>query len=71
MKRTNWKGPVTVGLAFIIGLVVNLLSRQYLPKVLPAGMVRATDLIAVLLQVGISVLIVIIVVKIFHGEDDG
>lgn len=70
MKRTNWKAPVTVGLAFIIGLIVNMVSRQYLPGILPAGLDQASGLIAVLLQVAVSVLIVLIVVKIFHGEDE-
>ena len=35
MRRTSWKQPVIILIAFIIGLIVNLAARQILPGILP------------------------------------
>jgi len=70
MRRTNWKQPLIILVAFIIGLIVNLAARQVLPEILPSSMARATDLIAVILQILVAAGIIFIMVKIFHREED-
>lgn len=70
MRQSNWKQPVIVVIAFIIGLFVNLAARKILPVVLPASMVGATDLIAVILQIIIAAGIIFITVRIFNREED-
>ena len=70
MRQTNWKQPVVVVIAFIIGLFVNLAARKILPAVLPASMAGATDLIAVILQIIIAAGIIFITVRIFNREED-
>ena len=71
MKRTDWKAPVIIIAAFLIGILVNLAARQFLPGILPASMAGAGDLIAVVAQILVSTLIIFITVKIMHrGEDD-
>lgn len=70
MKRTNWKQPLIILIAFIIGIFVNLASRQVLPKILPASMARGSDLIAVILQILVAAGIIFITVRIFNREED-
>ena len=67
MRRTDWKAPVIIILAFFIGIVVNILVRQFLP----ASMAGGKDLIAVVAQILVSTTIIFITVKIMQrGEDD-
>ena len=67
MKRTDWKAPVIIIAAFLIGILVNLAARQFLP----ASMAGGSDLIAVMAQILVSTSIIFITVKIMHrGEDD-
>ena len=68
--RTNWKQPLIVLAAFIIGLVVNLTARQFLPKILPGSMARGSDLIAVILQILVAAGIIFVTVRIFFREED-
>ena len=70
MKRTNWKQPVIILAAFVIGLFVNLLARQALPEILPASMARGTDLIAVILQILVAAGIIFVTVRVLHREED-
>ena len=71
MKRTNWKAPLVIITAFVIGIIVNLLARTFLPGVLPASMAGGSDLIAVLAQILVSTSIIFITVKVMNrGEDD-
>ena len=70
MRQSNWKQPVVVLIAFIIGLFVNLAARKILPGVLPASMAGATDLIAVILQIISAAGVIFITVRIFHREED-
>ena len=70
MRRTNWKQPLIILIAFIAGLIVNLVSRQVLKGVLPPSMVRGTDLIAVILQILVAAGIIFIYVRVFHREED-
>lgn len=70
MRRTNWRQPLIILIAFIIGLIVNISARQVLPKILPPSMARGTDLIAVILQILVAAGIILIMVKIFHREED-
>lgn len=70
MSRTSWKQPVIILIAFIIGLIVNLAARQILPGILPDAMARATDLIAVILQILVAAGIIFITVRVFHREED-
>ena len=70
MRRTSWKQPVIILIAFIIGLIVNLAARQILPGILPDAMARATDLIAVILQILVAAGIIFITVRAFHREED-
>ena len=70
MRRTNWKQPLIILIAFIIGLFVNLTARQVLPKILPASMARGSDLIAVILQILVAAGIIFIAVRVFHREED-
>ena len=70
MRRTSWKQPVIILIAFIIGLIVNLAARQILPGILPETMARATDLIAVILQILVAAGIIFIYVRVFHREED-
>lgn len=70
MKRTNWKQPLIILIAFIAGLIVNLVSRQVLKEILPPSMVRGTDLIAVILQILVAAGIIFIYVRVFHREED-
>jgi len=67
MRRTDWKAPVIIIMAFLIGIVVNILVRQFLP----ASMAGGKDLIAVVAQILVSTTIIFITVKIMQrGEDD-
>ena len=71
MKRTDWKAPVIIIAAFLIGILVNLAARQFMPGILPAPMAGGSDLIAVMAQILVSTSIIFITVKIMHrGEDD-
>jgi len=71
MKRTDWKAPVIIIAAFMVGILVNLITRQFLPGILPASMAEAVDLIAVVAQILVSTSIIFVTVKIMHrGEDD-
>ena len=70
MRRTSWKQPVIILIAFIIGLIVNLAARQILPGILPEAMARATDLIAVILQILVAAGIIFITVRVFFREED-
>lgn len=70
MRRTNWKQPLIILIAFIAGLIVNLVSRQVLKEILPPSMVRGTDLIAVILQILVAAGIIFIYVRVFHREED-
>lgn len=71
MKRTNWKAPLVIITAFVIGIIVNLLARTFLPGILPASMAGGSDLIAVLAQILVSTSIIFITVKVMNrGEDD-
>ena len=71
MKRTDWRAPVIIVAAFMIGILVYLVTRQFLPGILPASMAGAGDLIAVVAQILVSTLIIFITVRIMHrGEDD-
>ena len=71
MKRTDWKAPVIIIAAFLIGILVNLAARQFLPGILPTSMAGGSDLIAVMAQILVSTSIIFITVKIMHrGEDD-
>lgn len=67
MKRTNWKAPLVIIIAFVAGLIVNITVRQFLPESLAKG----SDLVAVVAQILVSTSIIFITVKVFHrGEDD-
>ena len=66
MRRTNWKQPLVILAAFIIGLIVNLSARQILPESLAKG----SDLIAVILQVLVAAGIIFITVRVFFREED-
>ena len=70
MRRTNWKQPLIILIAFIVGLIVNLVSRQVLKEILHPSMVRGTDLIAVILQILVATGIIFIYVRVFHREED-
>ena len=71
MKRTNWKAPVIIITAFLIGIIVNVAARQFLPVLLPKTMARGSDLIATVAQILVSTSIIFITVKVFgRGEDD-
>lgn len=70
MRRTNWKQPLIILIAFIIGIFVNLAARQVLPKILPASLARGSDLIAVILQILVAAGIIFITVRIFNREED-
>ena len=70
MRRTSWKQPVIILIAFIIGLIVNLAARQILPGILPEAMARATDLIAVILQILVAAGIIFVTVRVLHREED-
>lgn len=70
MKRTNWKAPVIIITAFVIGIIVNIAARQFLPAILPESAARGTDLIAVIAQILVSTAIIFITVKVFHGGED-
>ena len=70
MRRTNWKQPLIILIAFVIGLIVNLTARQVLPKILPPSMAKGTDLIAVILQILVAAGIIIITVRVFNKEED-
>ena len=70
MRRTSWKQPVIILIAFIVGLIVNLAARQILPGILPEAMARATDLIAVILQILVAAGVMIITVRGFHSEEN-
>ena len=70
MRRTSWKQPVIILIAFIIGLIVNLAARQILPGILPDAMARATDLIAVILQILVAAGIIFVTVRVLHREED-
>lgn len=71
MKRTNWKAPVIIITAFVIGIIVNVAARQFLPAILPESMARGSDLIATVAQILVSTSIIFITVKILgRGEDD-
>ena len=70
MRRTNWKQPLIILIAFVIGLIVNLTARQVLPKILPPSMAKGTDLIAVILQILVTAGIIIITVRVFNKEED-
>lgn len=70
MRRTNWKQPVIILAAFIIGLFVNLMARQVLPELLPDSMSRGTDLIAVVLQILVAAGIIFVTVRVLHREED-
>lgn len=70
MKRTNWKAPVIIIIAFVIGIIANIAARQILPAILPPSMERGIDLIAVAAQILVSTSIIFITVKIFHGGED-
>lgn len=67
MRRTDWKAPVIIIMAFLIGIVVNILVRQFLPVSMAGG----KELIAVVAQILVSTTIIFITVKIMQrGEDD-
>ena len=70
MRRTNWKQPVIILAAFMIGLFVNLMARQVLPEILPASLARGTDLIAVILQILVAAGIIFVTVRVLHREED-
>jgi type III secretory pathway component EscS len=70
MRRTNWKQPLVILAAFIIGLIVNLLARQILPKILPESLAKGSDLIAVILQILVAAGIIFITVRVFFREED-
>ncbi|MBQ6393231.1 MAG: hypothetical protein IJH60_06935 [Eubacterium sp.] len=70
MRRTNWKQPLVVLIAFIVGLIVNISARQFLPKILPGSMANASDLIAVILQILVAAGIILITVRVFFREED-
>lgn len=71
MKRTNWKAPVIVIIAFVIGIIVNVTARQFLPHILPDSAAGGSELIATVAQILVPVVIIFITVKIFHiGEDE-
>ncbi len=70
MRRTNWKQPIIILIAFVIGLIVNLAARQVLPKILPPFLARGTDLIAVTLQILVAAGIIFITVRVFNKEED-
>ena len=70
MRRTNWKQPVIILAAFVIGLFVNLMARQVLPELLPDSMARGTDLIAVVLQILVAAGIIFVTVRVLHREED-
>ena len=71
MKRTNWKAPLIILMAFAVGIIVNIAARQFLPAVLPESAARGSDLIATVAQILVSTSIIFITVKILgRGEDD-
>ncbi len=70
MRRTNWKQPLVILAAFIIGLIVNLSARQILPKILPESLAKGSDLIAVILQILVAAGIIFITVRVFFREED-
>ena len=70
MRRTNWKQPLVVLVAFIVGLIVNISARQVLPKILPESAANASDLIAVILQILVAAGIILITVRVFFREED-
>lgn len=70
MRRNSFRQPIIILIAFIVGLIVNILARQFLPGILPDSMARATDLIAVILQILVAAGIIFITVRVFHREED-
>ena len=70
MKWKQYLQPLIILIAFIAGLIVNLVSRQVLKEILPPSMVRGTDLIAVILQILVAAGIIFIYVRVFHREED-
>ena len=71
MKRTNWKAPVIIIAAFLMGISINIAVRQFLPRFLPESAAGGADLIAVIAQILVSTSIIFITVRLFgRGEDD-
>lgn len=70
MKKTDWTKPVVVIIAFMIGIIVNIMARKLLPGILPESWAGKTELIAMLLQILIPVAIIIVFGRIFYKEDD-
>ena len=54
MKRTNWKAPVIIIAAFLMGISINIAVRQFLPRFLPESAAGGADLIAVIAQILVS-----------------
>lgn len=70
MKKKKGLSTIVIALAFVAGLFSNLAARAFLPKVLPDPWVPMADLLAFLLQVGVSVLLIVGIVLFFRiGED--
>lgn len=69
MKKMDWKEPMAVIAAFLLGIIIHLAAGKVLAGVLPASMAGARDLITVLLQVLIPGAVLFAIIRIFHKED--
>lgn len=61
MRKHSFIRYIAVIVAFIIGILANVAARTVLPHILPAGLQPVTGLLALLIQIAVSVAIVLII----------
>ncbi len=68
MRKHSFIQGIAVIVAFIIGILANVAARSILPHILPVGLQSMTGLLALLIQIVVSVAIVILI-GIFSRRD--
>lgn len=70
MRRHSFIKYIAVIAAFLIGLLANVAARTFLlPRILPASLQPATGLLALLIQIIVSVVIVLMIGLISGRRD--
>lgn len=66
MRKNNFKMKAVILAAFLLGTGASFVARHYLPLVLAEHLLAWTNLLALLVQIGVSVAVLLAALFIFR-----
>lgn len=65
MRKSNFKIKAAVLAAFVLGIIASVAARHYLPLALPEGMKAWTNMLALFIQLAVSIAALLAMLFIF------